>query len=140
MSLPQKRSDVASINQLYEIRTSCPKNLIISYININSIRNKLQNLENMLSGKVDFLVVAESKLDSSFPDRQFVINGYKKPFRLDIHAKSGGLLVYVNENIPSRILSQFIFEKNMQILPVELNLRKQKWLIFVIYRPPKQKN
>ena len=26
----------------------------------------------------------------------------------------------------------------MQVIPIELNLRKQKWLIFVIYRPPRQ--
>ena len=56
----------------------------------------------------------------------------------DVDERSGGLLVYVNENIPSRRLNGFIFEKDMQIVPVELNLKIQKWLIFSIYRPPRQ--
>ena len=98
----------------------------------------MHNLESLLSGKVDVLAVAESKLDSSFPDNQFIIKGYKKPFRLDIHGKSGGLLVYVNESIPSRMLNGFGFDKDMQIVPIELNLRKQKWVLFSIYRPPRQ--
>ena len=35
-------------------------------------------------------------------------------------------------------MSSFHFDPDMQVIPIELNLRKQKWLIFVIYRPPRQ--
>ena len=133
-----EKSDTTNMSRLFNIRTKCPKNVIISYLNINSIRNKLNSLDTLLNGKVDVLIVAESKLDSSFPDRQFIMKGYKKPFRLDIHEKSGGLLVYVNENTPSSILNEFTFDSEIQVVPFELNLRKQKWIIFSIYRPPKQ--
>ena len=131
------RSDVAKISTLYNLRKKYPKNVMISYININSIRNKLQNLKSLVAGKVDMLVVAESKLDNSFPDKQFLIAGYKKPYRLNVTERSGGLLIYVNENMPSIRLTKFSFKEGMQIVPVELNLRKQKWAIFSIYRPPK---
>ena len=89
-------------------------------------------------GLVDILAVAESKLDDSFPDNQFILPGYKKPLRLDVNGRSGGLLVYVNDQIPSRRLNTFVFDKDIQVVPFELNLRKTKWVIFAIYRPPKQ--
>ena len=44
----------------------------------------------------------------------------------------------LKNDIPSRQLTQFSFDKEMQIIPIEINLRKQKWLLFNIYRPPKQ--
>ena len=57
---------------------------------------------------------------------------------IGINDRSGGLLVYVNENIPSHIKNDFQFSEDIQIVPIEINLRKQKWLIISIYRPPKQ--
>lgn len=92
----------------------------------------------MLEGYVDILAIAEHKLDKSFPTNQFLMNGYATPYRLDVNGRSGGLLVYINESIPSRILRNFEFETVFQIIPVELNLRKEKWILFAIYRPPKQ--
>ena len=87
---------------------------------------------------VDILAIAETKLDNSFTENQFILPGYKKPFRLDVNSRSGGLLIYVNSDIPCRQLNTYQFPQNMQVVPIELNLRKQKWIVFVIYRPPKQ--
>ena len=36
---------------------------------------------------IDILMVSETKLDSSFPQTQFRIEGYAPPFREDIPAK-----------------------------------------------------
>jgi hypothetical protein len=66
------------------------------------------------------------------------MDGYKHPYRLDVTDKSGGLLTYVRSDIPSRLLNDFSFDTSIQILPVELNLRKCKWLLLSIYRPPHQ--
>ena len=59
--------------------------VIFSYININSIRNKLDNLQSIINNTVDVLALAESKIDNSFPSSQFNLKGYKKPYRLDIN-------------------------------------------------------
>ena len=123
---------------LYNLRLKYPKNIIISYLNINSIRNKIDDINYLLNGKVDVLTIAESKLDGSFPDGMFLMSGYKKPLRLDVNDRSGGLLVYINDNIPSKKVCSFMFPKDIQIISFELNLRKQKWLVISIYRPPKQ--
>ena len=35
-------------------------------------------------GKVDILIVAETKIDASFPTAQFSAEGHHKPYRLDV--------------------------------------------------------
>ena len=67
-----------------------------------------------------------------------MMDGYGKPYRLDVTKQSGGLLVYVTENIPSHIKTELKLPGDIRIVPVEINLRKQKWLIISIYRPPDQ--
>ena len=83
--------------------------------------------------KEDFLAISEIKLDSSFPTAQFNLSGFRTPYRKDITARSGGLLVYVNGDIPSRMISIRDCPSGIQILPVEMNLKKQKWLVVAIY-------
>ena len=39
--------------------------------------------------------------------------------------------------MPSRLLSNLISPKDIQAVPFELNLRKEKWMFVCIYRPPK---
>ena len=72
-----------------------PKKTIFSYININSIRNKSDNLCDLILKNLDILSVAETKLDPSFPNSQFLIPGFHEPMRLDITSKRGGMLVYI---------------------------------------------
>ena len=67
-----------------------------------------------------------------------MIDGYSKPYRLDLTYRSGGILIYVNENIPSRFLDSYIIKKDLQIIPIAINIRKQKWIVLSIYRNPKQ--
>ena len=46
-------------------------------------------------------MLAETKIDSTFPMGQFAIEGFANPFRLDRNANGGGLLVYVRNDVPS---------------------------------------
>ena len=95
-----------------------------------------ENLGEIIKQNVDVLAVAETKIDASFPLFQFFLEGYHSPYRLDISLKSVGLLVFVKGTIPSRQLSLPKFQFRIQALPFELNLRKEKWLVIVICRPP----
>ena len=67
---------------------------------------------------VGFLAASETKLDSSFPTEQFNLPGFRTPYRKDFSPKSGGLLVYVNSNIPSKVLKIFDCPSDIQVLPV----------------------
>ena len=108
-------------------------NISIGYLNINSIYNKF-NIMDFLKTNIDILIFSETKIDNSYPSSQFIINGYKAPFRIDISKHSGGILVYIKEDIIAKPL-KCTLTKDLQIIPIELNLRKQKWILIPVYRP-----
>ena len=71
LHLSTKGDKSDSLNtDLKTLRCSFPKNVILSYININSIRNKLDNLQSIINNTVDILAIAEPKIDDSFPMHQ----------------------------------------------------------------------
>ena len=78
------------MNTLHEIRIKDANRLIIGHLNINSLRNKFEMLEEIIKDKIDIYLSSETKLDSSFPSRQFTIKGYSTPFRLDRNQNGGG--------------------------------------------------
>ena len=131
-------NDDKQTNILKNVQLTHPKKFCLSHININSIRNKLDSLFEFTYGLVDFLAVSETKLDSSFPTGQFSLLEFRTPYRKDLSAKSGGLLVYVNSYIPSKVLKIPDCPSDVQVIPVEINLKKEKWLIIAIYTPPSQ--
>ena len=49
-------------------------------------------------------MVSEAKLDSSFPQAQFIIEGYAAPFRYDRNSHGGGILLFIKEDIPTKII------------------------------------
>ena len=59
---------------------------------------------------------------------------------MDVSSRRGGLLVYIKSSLPSKMLTKFKLPNNIQIIPFELNLRKEKWLFVSIYKPPLQNN
>ena len=62
--------------------------LIFRNVNINSdINSRFDQMKFLLQGKVDILVLTETKLDNCFPTNQFLIKGYSKPLRLDRNRK-----------------------------------------------------
>ena len=123
---------------LFDLNSSKPSNLNFAYLNINSVRNKFENFKEIINGNVDIFAIAETKLDGSFPTSQFELEGYYLPFRLDITKQSGGLLVYIRSSVPSRQLSYGSICDSIQAIPVEINLRQEKWLMISIYCPPSQ--
>ena len=104
MPFDNDTNDDKQTNILKNARLKHPKKVCLSHININSIRSKLDSLFEFTYGLVDFLAVSETKLDSSFPTGQFNLPGFRTPYRKDLSAKRGGLFVYVNSNIPSKML------------------------------------
>ena len=133
----EAESKINCFQELESLRLKYPRNIVLSYININSARNKLDNLSMMIRDNIDILVIAETKIDSSFPSSQFHIEGCKTPYRLDISERSGGILVYVKDSLITKEL-KVAMPHDIQAVLFELNLRKQKWLIVTIYRPPQQ--
>ena len=89
---------------LKNILNSIVNKLTFEHLNINSLRNKFDQLTEMVKGFVDIFLISESKLDDSFPEGQFIIDGYHAPFRFDWHGNVVGLLLYVCEDMPVKIV------------------------------------
>ena len=128
----EKESDFLRI-----LRVKNVNRLIIGNLDMNSISNKFDQLKLFVQGKVDILIVTENKLDSTFPTSQFVINGYSEPYRFDRNRNGGGVLIYIREDMPSKLLADKLRHDIEGIFAV-LNLRKKKWLLFGSYHPPNQ--
>ena len=50
-------------------------------------------------------MITETKLDDTFPLGQFYVEGFTMPYRLDRN-RDGGVIIYVSEDIPSKILKK----------------------------------
>ena len=72
--------------------------LVIGNLNINSTSNKFDNLKLIIQGKIDILVITETKTDSTFPLNQFAMQGYLKPLGL-IEIEMEVVLLYMFEKI-----------------------------------------
>ena len=77
---------------LENLRKQNEDGIIIAHLNINFIYNKFEALKSLVENKIDVLVIAEAKIDGSFPSNQFLIGGFSTPFREDRNCHGGGYL------------------------------------------------
>ena len=83
-------------------------------------------------------MISETKVDKTFPNQQFKINGYKM-LRKDRDRFGGGLMFYVNEQIPSKVLSLESIPMDTELILLEFTVKIQWWLCVGMYRPPPQR-
>ena len=62
--------------------------------------------------------------------------GFPYQYRLDGNGNGGGVIVYVREDIPSKLLSKHCFKDDIVGLFAEIIFRKSKWFLDGIYHPP----
>lgn len=115
--------NVNYINILSKLKSNHPNRLIIGHLNINSLRHKFDFLRHEINGKIDILMISETKLDSSFPIAQFSIEGFSTPYRLDRNKFGGGIILYVREDIPSQRVKKQDSNEDVENFFVEINLR-----------------
>ena len=113
------------------------KNFKIGHINANSIGGlKFEEIRHWLElNYFDLLVITETKLNSSFPDSQFQVHGFRL-LRNDRNRCGGGVAMFIRSNIPfmrAKRLESFI---DIECVAVRLKL-SNSWTTFVgLYRPP----
>ena len=71
-----------SYPQVQQHRLKNPKNVILGHLNVNSLRSKIEAVEELMRNNIDISLFSETKLDETFPNQQFKISGYKM-FRRD---------------------------------------------------------
>ena len=72
-------------------------------------------------------MISEIKIHESFSQGQFNISGFSKTFTPDRNNNGGGIILFVREGIQTKLT----FSENLpiEVFYVEINLKKQKWLI-----------
>ena len=65
-----------------------------------------------------------------------MINGFSAPFRLERNEKGGGIILYIREDIPSRLVSTEC--NKVEGVFVEINLQNKKnWQLYCSYNSKK---
>ena len=73
---------------------------------------------------MNILCIAESKLQELFLNSETALEGFKKPYRSDVTASNGGLLIYVNLTL--KIIDHYDFQKYIQCTAMKLNEGNKK--------------
>ncbi len=126
-------SDFVSVNHLRHVRISYMKNFLATYLNINSLRNKISDVKDSIQrNSLDFMGVAETKLDESYKEGECSLENYRS-FRKDNTLMTGGLHAYVRSDIPCQRRPE-LDNKTMELICIEVTLVKTKWLIVCLYK------
>ncbi|CAG2237113.1 unnamed protein product [Mytilus edulis] len=121
-------------HELYTVRKKHPNKFISSYLNINSLRYKFCSIQELLCKNiVDLLIIAETKIDQSFPDAQFRVDNYHF-WRKDRNAHGGGIVMYIRSDLPCDRKQNMECEI-IESIAAELVVNGKKWLISGMYRP-----
>ena len=128
------------MTKLKVTRANNGKNLIFLHVNINSIKEKYENIDDILVKRyADVMCITESKLSKTYLDSEFKCQGFKL-YRKDKASNSGGMMVWVRSDIPQERQHQMeivSYNHHIENMVIKLTIRKQKWYILVIYKNPK---
>ena len=105
---------------------------IVGNLNFNSIRTCL--VESIIK-TFDLFLIAELKLNSTFPMNQFRTCGYKM-FRRDRNRFEGGLMLYINKNIPCRSLRDHSIFSDLELMVIEIHKNQLSLFFLGICKPP----
>ena len=120
------------ITEIKDLRHRNVNKVIIGNLNINSLPNKFDQLGEIVLKYVDVLVITETNLDDTFLTSQFLVTGFSVPYRLDRNRNGGRIMIFIRDDIPSRVLTKHVFQMILKVF------RKAKWLLFGTYHPPTQ--
>ena len=84
---------------------------------------------------LDYFVVSETKIDSSFPSAQFRINGYEVRAQRDRDKTGGGVIEFVRKGFICKRLRK-LEPKFSEFICSEFTISNKNWICFSVYRPP----
>ena len=126
----------AELHLLQKDRRQYLSNHLIGYLNINSVRNKIADLQIFIQNiPLDYFGLSETKLDENFPNAQFNLDGYEIRARRYRYKNGGGLIVFLRRGIICKRISDFELSFS-ECICSELTISKRRWLCFSRYRPP----
>ena len=82
-------------------------------------------------------LLKHTKIDESFQTSQFIKPGFTSPYRFDRTTNGRGILVYIREDISSKLLKILYIASENECIGIEVNLRKVEWLVICSYNQHK---
>ena len=117
--------DLDCISRFTEIRSQ-NVNIIIGILNINSTTFKFDELRLLVTDTFGILIIIGTKLDETFLLSQFHKDAFSRPYRLDRNRNECGVIIYIREDVPSKLLTKHCFSKDIEGLFIEVKFRKWK--------------
>lgn len=93
---------------LKKVWTNNASRVLIGHLNISFTRNKFNMWSRMFGDNSDILMVSKTKLDLSFPQSHFIIEGYPPPFRYNRNSDGGGIFLFIKKDIPAKKSTQHL--------------------------------
>ena len=121
-------------------RSLNPNRILITHLNIISLRNKFETLKQTIKNKVDILLISEKKSGSSFPLNQFFRSFYYSiyPWQKSNrwrHSVHWGITTPIKNTTPSFLPSPSL---NLQTVQAPLFLAIRPYILFsLVYLPSK---
>ena len=112
------------IDSIRLLKLSNPHKIMLGHLNINSLRNRFESIADVIQGTFDIFLLSETKIDESFPDKQFRVNNYRI-FQKDRNRYGGGIMFYMNENLPCKSLTTEI-DNLTETIFLEVNIQSSK--------------
>ena len=104
------------------------------HLDFNSTWSEFDFLEDVINIHLNIILLSETKLDDSFVQHNLSWTDMIFNMGFTGTPKVGKLLLYVNEDIPSKFL-KIRFNCKIVSICVEINLGKRKWFINGSYNP-----
>ena len=129
------KEHVSIFNELRSTRRRHPKSFMSAHLNINSVRYKFDEVKEVLTdGIVDLLVLSETKIDDTFRDDLFHVDGYTLQ-RRDRTRGGGGIMTFIRSDIPARRRHDLESDQ-LEGITYEVNIGQNKWAFVCMYKPP----
>ena len=106
--------------------------LSVFHLNTRSIRNKIDDLSDLLEG-TNVICFTETHLDNTVSQDSIAFDGYYVPFRKDFNNRSGGILIYCMSDLYVKRRNDL--ELNIdECIWVEIILKNKRYLLCTLYR------
>ena len=74
---PHNESTSETLPAIVKSREKDSRELLIMHLNVNSLQNKIEEMGSLIGEfKAQVMFLTETKIDASYPNSQFNINGY----------------------------------------------------------------
>lgn len=112
-------------NSIVEERKHNSHNAFVAHFNIDSTQNKFEELKLLNDSlRAQILILSENKIDRSYPDDQFRLQGYNMYIR-DRCKGGGGPIAYFSTFIPSKRMKLPKTYKTQEAIAVECTIGRK---------------